>query len=653
MKAKHRKSTHLSPVRRRPLLRVPLILALALVSSLLSPAPVARAATIAVNSTADVIANDGQCTLREAIIAANTDTASGAAAGECPAGSGDDTITLPAGTYTFTIAGRSENAAATGDLDITANLTINGAGAATTIIDAGALDRVFDISSGAKTISISGVTIRNGDVQTAPSTSAGEEAKAKEADEDDGELSPLAPYGSDAGGIRIGDNVTLNLSSVIVTGNKAGGDGGALAMEDDAIVSITNSTISDNTADDDGGAIFQGDDLNVITITNSTISRNTAGDEGGAIRIDDDGNTLIITDSTISDNTAGDAGGAIRMRNDAVVTIDKSTISGNRANGGDGGGIAVNDYDCTVTITNSSISDNSSEEHGGGIFINNDDSTIHLNNVTIANNTADHDSSGDGDGGGIYRSDGTINVKNSIIANNSDPTSRPDCSGTINSQGYNLIEDATGCTINGDTTGNVTGQDPLLGPLQDNGGPTETHALLFGSPAIDTANPAAPGSGGNACEATDQRGVSRPQPPGSDCDIGAFEFELDSDGDGVPDATDNCPTTYNPNQEDDDDDGLGNACDPDDDNDGVLDADDNCPTAYNPDQEDSDGDGVGDACPPVGGVIVPVSKVELLALRPFDWAQGKLDSGQALWLGMAGLAVLAALTMAVVRRRRG
>ncbi|MBC8447958.1 MAG: thrombospondin type 3 repeat-containing protein [Chloroflexi bacterium] len=125
----------------------------------------------------------------------------------------------------------------------------------------------------------------------------------------------------------------------------------------------------------------------------------------------------------------------------------------------------------------------------------------------------------------------------------------------------------------------------------------------------------------------------------------------DSDSDGVFDSGDNCPLAPNPDQTDSDGDGMGNACDPDDDNDGVLDADDNCPTTYNPDQADSDGDGRGDACEPVvvGGVIVPVNRLELLALRPFDWAQGKLGSGQA--LGLAALVSLTALGVALARRR--
>ncbi|MBA2734138.1 MAG: thrombospondin type 3 repeat-containing protein [Acidobacteria bacterium] len=94
---------------------------------------------------------------------------------------------------------------------------------------------------------------------------------------------------------------------------------------------------------------------------------------------------------------------------------------------------------------------------------------------------------------------------------------------------------------------------------------------------------------------TDQRGVSRPQ--GAACDIGAFELENpDADGDDIPDSTDNCPTTFNPDQLDTDADGAGNACDADDDNDGVLDTVDNCPLVANPNQADFDLDGIGDTC---------------------------------------------------------
>jgi hypothetical protein len=137
--------------------------------------------------------------------------------------------------------------------------------------------------------------------------------------------------------------------------------------------------------------------------------------------------------------------------------------------------------------------------------------------VTIANNVADSDNNGSGNGGGIFIFSGTVNLLNTIVTGNTDRGGQaPDCSGTITSLGHNLIQSTAGCTITGDTTGNILGQDPRLGPLADNGGPTFTHALLPGSPAIDTA------SSQNA-PSTDQRGVARPQ--GAGFDIGAFEFQ--------------------------------------------------------------------------------------------------------------------------------
>ncbi len=133
----------------------------------------------------------------------------------------------------------------------------------------------------------------------------------------------------------------------------------------------------------------------------------------------------------------------------------------------------------------------------------------------------------------------------------------------------------------------------------------------------------------------------------------------DSDRDGVFDSGDNCPLVPNPDQTDSDGDGVGNACEPDDDNDGVLDADDNCPFTHNPDQADRDGDGIGDACTPVGGVIVPVNRLELLTLRLHPSTEFTLsavevlrtNSGRAPWLGLVALVSLATLALGLARRR--
>ena len=159
---------------------------------------------------------------------------------------------------------------------------------------------------------------------------------------------------------------------------------------------------------------------------------------------------MTITDSTFSGNSDGQAGGAILVENGSTLTITNSTFSSNSA--GDGGGGAIMNKG-TLTITNSTISGNSA----GGIGI----------------------------GGGI-RSNGTATVKNTIVANNIAGFLGPDCNGIFNSDGNNLIEDSSFCTgfTNGQN-GDITGVDPVLDALADNGGPTLTHALLEGSPAVD------------------------------------------------------------------------------------------------------------------------------------------------------------------------
>lgn len=386
----------------------------------------AQAAIITVNTTADEVNNDGDCSLREAIRAANLNQVVDA----CPAGSGADTIILPAGVYDLTIAGASESAALTGDLNITEGLTITGSGANNTIIDANGLDRVFDIVSPTPVL-ISGVTIQGGD--------SGSRA---------------------GGGIRVGSG-SLTLAS---------------------------SRVRNNTGSDAIYVLFSA----ALTITNSRIHNNT--DRGVFV-----GGTATINQSTISGNTATNPGAGIASTG-------------------------------ALTITNSTISGNSTDTDGGGIR---SDGTANLYNVTITNNTANADGVNFDGGGGISALGGTFTIRNSIIAGNIhiNASPVPDCSGTISSAGYNLIQNLTGCTISGDTTGNITGVSPNLGPLQNNGGTTQTHALLTGSLAINAGNPTGCLDQHNALLTTDQRGYAR----SGVCDIGAFEY--DSPGTPTPTAT--------------------------------------------------------------------------------------------------------------------
>ena len=303
-----------------------------------------------------------------------------------------------------------------------------------------------------------------------------------------------------------------------------------------------------------------------VTIQNGSV---TALGGGGIINL----GTLTLTDSAVSGNTAtGVYGGGIINLGGGTLTITGSTVSGNTVSDHGGG---IYNGGGTAILTNSTVSGNSGGR-GGGIS---NYSTLTMTNVTVSGNTASIT------GGGIWNDGSGATLKNTIVANS---PAGGDCYslGAITSAGHNLSGDSTcGFTASGD----LQNTNPLLGPLADNGGPTQTHALLGGSPAIDAGSLDCPPP------AADQRGVARPQAP--TCDIGAFEAD-DSDGDTVVDVHDNCPADANPGQEDNDADALGDACDPDDDNDGVPDTSDNCQLAGNPAQLDLDGDGLGNACDP-------------------------------------------------------
>jgi hypothetical protein len=260
-----------------------------------------------------------------------------------------------------------------------------------------------------------------------------------------------------------------------------------------------------------------------MTIINSTITNNSVSNDGGGIVNE---HTLTITDSTISDNIASIAGGGIfnvSFASVSTLTVTNSTLSGNQTNGY-GGGIYNSE---TATFTNSTISGNSADNDGGGIF---NSSMVSLYNATITNNTADADADEQGEGGGVFVSAaGTLSIGNSIVAGNFDHSviiRHRDCSGTLTSLGYNLIQKINGCSLNGLNI-NLSRIQPLLGPLQNNGGATWTHALLAGSPAIDAGNPAGCTDENNVILLTDQRGYVRPVDGNADtisiCDIGAFE----------------------------------------------------------------------------------------------------------------------------------
>jgi hypothetical protein len=313
---------------------------------------------------------------------------------------------------------------------------------------------------------------------------------------------------------------TLNLVDSTVSGNTApggvaygylfGGYGGGITTYGGR-VTLTRSTIAGNTAARFGGGIdlYYGTRL---TVTESVISGNSAGGNGGGIN-KRDGTPLSITDSTITGNTSAADGGGLFIAY-GPTTISGSTLAGNSA-AGDGGGLA--NFSRQAVLTNTTLSGNSAGGSGGGIM---NGGIANLTNVTATRNTADADGSGDGDGGGLFARGNsyftpTSRLVNSIVAGNRrGPAGTPDdLAGVAPAPGS--IRNIVGAGVDGlDPAQNLLGVDPLLGPLADNGGPTLTHALLDGSPALDAALYL-------ASVAVDQRGVPRPQDGTSD--IGAFE----------------------------------------------------------------------------------------------------------------------------------
>ena len=307
--------------------------------------------------------------------------------------------------------------------------------------------------------------------------------------------------------------VTVAISGVAVQNGNTGDDGDGILNS--GTLTLTNSTVSGNTASNEGGGIFN---YGTLTLTNSTVSGNTASRDGGGIL---NTGTMTLTDSTVSGNIASgsfNAGGG-GILNNSTLTMINSTVNGNF-----GGGILNNGG--LLTLSNSTVSNNTGSGFVGGI--------VNIGTLSVSNSTIRGNTGVGGGSGGIRNDSGTLTVTNTIIAGNTAATG-PDCSGSPTSLGHNLIGDASGCgyaAATGDLVG--TGDapiDPLLGPLADNGGPTKTHALLPGSPAIDHIPVE------NCTVITDQRGIARPQ--GAGCDIGAFEANPgDANGDGVVNVAD-------------------------------------------------------------------------------------------------------------------
>ena len=318
------------------------------------------------------------------------------------------------------------------------------------------------------------------------------------------------------GGLFINPGGDVTLRRVTVESNSVDGDGGGIFVQVLSTLELNDVLIASNTAlgpEGDGGGILN---FGKITGTNVRIANNDATRFGGGIY--NGIGPLNLTRSSISDNdvsSEGSAGGGIF--NDGKMSLTKVLIAANDAmgtGGANGGGIHnQNTADEKVALRDVTISGNSAPIGGGILMTSN--GTMDVDYSTIADNTASA-----GNGGGIWRFGGTINLRASIISGNESDGAEDDCGASsgapVNSLGDNVeggpTNDCKILPLGGDVLGN-----PRLRGLQDNGGPTFTHAIRRSSPARNLVS-----AGANYCGGSDQRGVPRPQ--GNGCDAGGYEY---------------------------------------------------------------------------------------------------------------------------------
>ncbi|QDV19782.1 Putative peptidyl-prolyl cis-trans isomerase [Gimesia panareensis] len=501
---------------------------------------IAPEGVILVTSKFDTHPNN-RVTLRQAILAANLDTAQGAA----PAGQGTDIIMFDPALF----AGNTAPLEITlsGDLAITDSVTIiaptSAEGAPLLTLNGNASDRNFTINDGLASNLVVGLqnlklingkiadnggsifnaetlVITNSEITGNQSTSdlGGAIYNTGSLEIYDSLIQSNSSQYSSGGGI-VSQSGSVILSGTTVDQNNAEGFGGGIYAIDSSIT-LNNSTVSTNVSSNGGGGgIYQNG--GTLTLNGSTITDNTTGaaTDGGGLYVFD--TTTTVTDSTFYLNRSSGSGGGLRQSGGSL-TVRGSTFYDNSALFGDGG--AISSGADTTALINSTLSGNSAEYNGGGIFFSNPVDFVSgiINNSTIANNTANQS------GGGLYASFDTITLNNTLIADNSASSSGNDVSAYVNGS-YSLIESAAG--INNDISGFnfITGQDPGLLPLADNGGLTLTHALNTSSIAIDAGDPGFDPSTFTPELTLDQRGSARVADGNHDStsrvDIGAYEAE--------------------------------------------------------------------------------------------------------------------------------
>lgn len=486
--------------------------------------------TFNVNTTLDAVdANVGdglcataaaQCSLRAAIQESNFDAAT------------EETILLSvpppapgmAPVYGLTISGRGEDAAATGDLDITDDVEIVGQSTPLATIDGLDADRVLDIfTCPTCAVVLEDLDVLNGSAVNTFDPNDGNGAGIQNID---GDLTLLnvGVFDSTAqdggGGIANFDGDVALLEGSIVDGNTVTGvfaNGAGIANESGQLT-LDDAWVIDNHATCASGAGIY--NAGTLTVHDVLFDGNVADCQAGAIANAATG-TVTVTDSTFSGNFADDGAG---LNNAGTAIVRRSTFTENDAFFARGGAIYNSG---TLTLENSTLDRNLANYRGGGIFSAPGGSAT-VTNVTVSSNEAAKRGSGGfppdtGDGGGIYVEGGSVTLRNTILAGNTKKVagvqSASNCGGNSVSSGGGNLDSGSTC---GFGSGDVSNADPGLGPLQDNGGLTFTRAPAAGGPAIDNGD-------NGVCPATDQRGTGFPRPNDGNgdgsagCDIGAYE----------------------------------------------------------------------------------------------------------------------------------
>jgi predicted outer membrane repeat protein len=428
---------------------------------------------------------NNQCSLRAAIIESNTKK-------------GPQSITIPALTITLNKTG-TDDKAELGDLDITDEVSITGKSQAETIIDAGSIDRIFQVLTNGLTLSpsnpgkltLENLTLRNGSSVDGGAIFASGILSVRN-------VSFFGNTASNSGGAIYAED-SLNVNSINITDSKfeknTAGSGGAIYLNHDA--TLKGLTISQNTASKDGGSMYI--NYRTVTLENSVLTGNISRGDGGAIYTY---GTLGVTSSSLTDNHAdlGNGGGIATFV--GTTTINSSTLDGNSAV--DGGAIGKGRFSQVVTLvmTNSTVSGNTATNAGGGLDV---------FNASIASSTIAFNQAAAAKGGSLSTT-GSISLKNSILSalTGSDCYGGTNGSGTFTTAGGNLSSDAT-CSLGASDKASTVAK---LEPLANNGGLTKTHLISVTSPALELID-------ANLCPSVDQRGVTRPQ--GVKCDAGAVE----------------------------------------------------------------------------------------------------------------------------------